>query len=214
MSRRKFSKQSVMLIRSILKPRWADLLLEEIVFIDKMFGGFIDGKIVDSAIIGILCYVGCSIFQFPNALLVSAIVGITNVIPFFGPFIGAVPATILILLEDPIKGLWFILFILALQQLDGNVIGPKILGDRTGLPSFWVLFGIILFGGLWGLVGMVIAVPLVAVIYDIVKKLIHRGLKRHDCIEYWDAYTRIYAEEKPIQAPPDPENITQEENNP
>jgi predicted PurR-regulated permease PerM len=97
-SRRKFSRQGVMLVRSLLKPRWADLVLEEIAYIDKMFGGFIDGKIVDSAIIGVLCYIGCVVFKFPNALLVSAIVGVTNVIPFFGPFIGAVPSVLLILI--------------------------------------------------------------------------------------------------------------------
>ena len=106
------------------------------------------------------------------------IVGVTNVIPFFGPIIGAVPSTLLILIESPIKALWFVVFVLALQQLDGNVIGPKILGDRTGLSSFWVLFTIILFGGLWGVFGMVIGVPLFAVIYDTVKKLVRRGLDK------------------------------------
>ena len=168
-SRKKFARQSVLIIRSALKPKWAELLLDEVAFIDRMFGGFIDGKILDSAIIGVLCYIGCTIFRFPNALLVSAVVGITNVIPFFGPIIGAVPSTLLILIESPIKALWFVVFVLALQQLDGNVIGPKILGDRTGLSSFWVLFTIILFGGLWGVFGMVIGVPLFAVIYDTVK---------------------------------------------
>ena len=211
MSRKKFAKQGVMVIRSVLKPKWANLLLDEIAFVDKMFGGFIDGKIVDSAIIGVLCYIGCSIFKFPNALLVSAIVGITNVIPFFGPFIGAVPATILILLEDPLKGLWFIVFVFALQQLDGNVIGPKILGDRTGLSSFWVLFGIILFGGLWGLVGMVVAVPLVAVLYDLMKKFVHRGLRKNNCIEVWHEYNGVYGEEKPIDPPKDPDMKESEE---
>lgn len=211
MSRKKFAKQGVMLIRSLLKPRWANLVLDEIRFVDKMFGGFIDGKIVDSAIIGVLCYIGCSILKFPNALLVSAIVGVTNVIPFFGPFIGAIPATILILLEDPIKGLWFVVFVFALQQLDGNIIGPKILGDRTGLSSFWVLFGIILFGGLWGLVGMVIAVPLVAVIYDLVKKFVRRGLKKNDCSEVWDEYNGVYGKEKPIEPPKDPDEQKENE---
>jgi len=163
-SRKKFARQSVLIVRSVLKPRWADLFLNEVAFVDRMFGGFIDGKILDSAIIGVLCYVGCTIFRFPNALLVSAIVGITNVIPFFGPFIGGIPSTLLIMIEDPIKGLWFALFVLALQQLDGNVIGPAILGDRTGLSSFWVLFAIILCGGLWGIVGMIICVPMFAVI--------------------------------------------------
>ena len=164
-SRKRFARQSVLIIRSLLKPRWADLFLNEVVFVDRMFGGFIDGKLLDSAIMGVLCYLGCLIFRFPNALLVSAIVGITNVIPFFGPFIGGIPSTLLIMIENPMKGLWFIVFILALQQLDGNIIGPKILGDRTGLSSFWVLFAIVLFGGLWGLVGMVICVPVFALRY-------------------------------------------------
>ena len=187
-SRKKFARQSVLIIRSALKPKWAELLLDEVAFIDRMFGGFIDGKILDSAIIGVLCYIGCTIFRFPNALLVSAVVGITNVIPFFGPIIGAVPSTLLILIESPIKALWFVVFVLALQQLDGNVIGPKILGDRTGLSSFWVLFTIILFGGLWGVFGMVIGVPLFAVIYDTVKKLVRRGLDKKGQIEVWEQY--------------------------
>lgn len=194
-SRKKFARQSVLVVRSVLKPRWADLFLKEVAFIDRMFGGFIDGKIVDSGIIGLLCYIGCMIFKFPNALLVSAIVGITNVIPFFGPFIGAVPSTLLIMIEDPIKGLWFILFILALQQLDGNIIGPAILGDRTGLSSFWVLFAIILCGGLWGIVGMVVCVPMFAVIYDTVKKLVRRGLDKKDQFQLWEEYKQEYPDE-------------------
>ena len=196
-SRKKFARQSVLVVRSLLKPRWADLFLSEVAFIDRMFGGFIDGKILDSAIIGVLCYIGCMIFKFPNALLVSAIVGITNVIPFFGPFIGAVPSTLLIMIEDPIKGLWFILFILALQQLDGNIIGPAILGDRTGLSSFWVLFAIILCGGLWGIVGMVVCVPMFAVIYDTVKKLVRRGLDKKGQNQLWAQYKEEYPDEEP-----------------
>ena len=196
-SRKKFARQSVLVVRSILKPRWADLFLNEVAFVDRMFGGFIDGKLLDSAIMGVLCYLGCIIFKFPNALLVSAIVGITNIIPFFGPFIGAVPSTLLIMIENPIKGLWFILFVLALQQLDGNIIGPKILGDRTGLSSFWVLFAIVLFGGLWGLVGMVVCVPVFAVLYDTVKKLVRRGLSRKGGIELWERYKADYPDEDP-----------------
>ena len=194
-SRKKFARQSVLIVRSVLKPEWANLLLEEVAFVDRMFGGFIDGKILDSAIIGVLCYIGCSIFKFPNALLISAFVGITNVIPFFGPFIGAVPSTLLILIEDPIKALWFVVFILVLQQLDGNIIGPKILGDRTGLSSFWVLFTIILFGGLWGVVGMVIGVPLFAVIYNTVKRLVRRGLYKKGQQEVWQQYKADYPDE-------------------
>lgn len=194
--RKRLARQSVLIVHSLLKPQWADLFLREVAFIDKMFGGFIDGKILDSAIIGLLCYLGCVIFRFPNALLVSAIVGITNVIPFFGPFIGAVPATLLIMMEDPIKGLWFVVFVLALQQLDGNVIGPKILGNRTGLSSFWVLFAIVLFGGLWGLPGMVICVPLFAVIYDAVKKMVRRGLAKQGKTELWQQYKADYPDEE------------------
>lgn len=196
-SRKKFRHQSILIVRSIFKPKWADFILEEAAFIDKMFGGFIDGKIVDSAIIGVLCYIGCVLFRFPNALLVSAIVGITNVIPFFGPFIGAIPSILLILIESPIKAVWFALFVFALQQLDGNVIGPKILGDRTGLSSFWVLFAIILFGGLWGLVGMVICVPLFAVIYDTVKRLVRRRLEKNNLQEVWDEYKANFPDDDP-----------------
>ena len=189
-NRKTFARQGTLIVRGALKPRWAELVLEEIRFVDKMFGGFIEGKIVDSAIIGVLCYIGCVVFKFPNALLVSAIVGVTNVIPFFGPFLGAIPSILLILIVSPIKALWFALFVLGLQQLDGNVIGPKILGDATGVSSFWVLFSIILFGGLWGLVGMIIAVPLFAVLYDLIRRLVLRGLRSKDCGEAYEEYRR------------------------
>ena len=187
-SRKQFAKQAKMILYSIVKPHWADLIEEEVLYADKMFGGFINGKILDSAIIGVLCYIVCIIVKFPSALLVSVIIGVTNVIPFFGPFIGAVPATLLILIQSPIKAIWFVLFILILQQLDGNVIGPKILGNTTGLSSFWVLFSILLFGGLWGFVGMIVGVPLFAVIYDIIRKLVFHGLRRNDQLEQVQTY--------------------------
>ena len=195
-NRKTFARQGRLIIRSVMKPRWAELVLEEIRFVDKMFGGFIEGKLVDSAIIGVLCYIGCLIFKFPNALLVSAIVGVTNVIPFFGPFLGAIPAILLILIESPIKALWFGVFVLGLQQLDGNIIGPKILGDATGVSSFWVLFSILLFGGLWGLVGMIVAVPLFAVLYDIIRRLVFRGLRNKGCNAELEEYQTIRAAEK------------------
>ena len=187
-SRKKFGQQGKLILYSLIKPRWADLIMEEICYADKMFGGFINGKILDSAIIGVLCYIACLIFKFPSALLVSVIIGVTNVIPFFGPFIGAVPATLLILIQNPIKALWFVLFVLVLQQVDGNIIGPKILGNTTGLSSFWVLFAILLFGGLWGFVGMIIGVPLFAVIYDVIRKLVFHGLKRNEEASMVDTY--------------------------
>lgn len=141
-----------------------------------MFGQFIIGKIVDSIIIGILCFVGLSIMQMPNTVLVSFIVGITNVLPYFGPFIGAVPGFILIAVISPVQGLIFLIFILVLQQIDGNIIGPMILGDSTGLSAFWVVFAILFFGGLFGVVGMFIGVPAFGVIYALIKSSITERL--------------------------------------
>lgn len=187
-SRKKFGQQGKLILYSLVKPRWANLIMEEVRYADRMFGGFINGKILDSAIIGVLCYIACLIFKFPSALLVSVIIGVTNVIPFFGPFIGAIPATLLILIQNPIKALWFVLFVLVLQQVDGNIIGPKILGNTTGLSSFWVLFAILLFGGLWGFVGMIIGVPLFAVIYDVLKKFVFHGLRRNEEMELVTTY--------------------------
>ena len=187
-SRKRFVQQGKLVLHRIVRPRWAQLITEEVKYADRMFGGFINGKIMDSAIIGVLCYIGCLIFKFPSALLVSVIIGVTNVIPFFGPFIGAIPATLLILIQNPIKALWFVLFVLVLQQLDGNIIGPKILGNTTGLSSFWVLFAILLFGGLWGFVGMIVGVPLFAVIYDVIKKLVIYGLQRHQELTLLNSY--------------------------
>ena len=187
-SRKRFVQQGKMVLYSVVKPRWASLITEEVKYADRMFGGFINGKILDSAIIGVLCYIGCLIFKFPSALLVSVIIGVTNVIPFFGPFIGAIPATLLILIQNPIKALWFVLFVLVLQQVDGNIIGPKILGNTTGLSSFWVLFAILLFGGLWGFAGMIVGVPLFAVIYDVIKKLVIHGLRRNEELDMLNTY--------------------------
>ena len=145
---------------------------------DEIFGGFIVGKIVDSMIIGVLCYIGMLIFRMPYALLISVIIGVTNIIPFFGPFIGAVPSFLLILLDSPIKSLYFIIFVLVLQQLDGNIIGPKILGNSTGLSSFWVMFALLLGGGFFGFIGMLFGVPAFAVIYYIVNEIIKNRLHK------------------------------------
>ena len=141
-----------------------------------MFGRFIIGKIADSIIIGILCFVGLSIMQMPNTVLVSFIVGITNLLPYFGPFIGAVPGFILIAVISPVQGLIFLIFILVLQQIDGNIIGPMILGDSTGLSAFWVVFAILFFGGLFGVAGMFIGVPAFGVIYALIKDSITERL--------------------------------------
>lgn len=136
------------------------------------FSGFINGKLLDSLIIGIICFVGMSLLRMPNVMLISVIVGITNIIPYFGPFIGAIPGAILILLTDPVKTIWFLIFILALQQFDGNILGPKILGETTGISAFWVIFAIVVFSGLLGVLGMFIGVPLFAVIYTLIREYI------------------------------------------
>lgn len=178
-SRKLFRAQAGLILHGVFSDKWAKIIEEEIRYTDKMFNGFLVGKIIDSAIIGLLCFAGTSIMGFEAPAFISVIIGITNIIPFFGPFIGAIPCGLLLLLENPMHCLYFIIFIFVLQQLDGNVIGPKILGNTTGVSSFWVLFAILLFGGMWGVVGMVIGVPLFAVIYDIIRKLVYRGLRKH-----------------------------------
>ena len=149
-------------------------------FTDKTFMGFINGKLLDSAIIGLICYIGCVLLRMPYALLISVIVGVTNVIPFFGPFIGAVPSALLVLLVDPFKCLIFVIFIIVLQQVDGNIIGPKVLGSSIGINGFWVMFSIILGAGLFGFWGMLLGVPVFVVIYTLINNLIDRKLKRSD----------------------------------
>lgn len=178
-SRKLFGAQAGLILHGVFPDKWAGIIEEEIRYTDKMFNGFLVGKIIDSAIIGLLCFAGLSFMGFEAPAFIGVIIGITNIIPFFGPFIGAIPCVLLLLLENPMHCLYFIIFIFVLQQLDGNVIGPKILGNTTGVSSFWVLFSILLFGGMWGVVGMVIGVPLFAVIYDIIRKLVYRGLRKH-----------------------------------
>ena len=170
--------QANKIVYSCLSIRWANSVVEEMRLVNQMFGGFIIGKLVDSLIIGIICFIGVSLMNMPFPLLLSVIVGVTNVIPFFGPFFGAVPAGFLVLLVSPVKCLYFLLWILLLQQFDGNILGPKILGNSTGLSSFWVLFSILLFGGLFGFVGMIIAVPVFAVIYDLISRAVHHSLNK------------------------------------
>lgn len=145
---------------------------------NKIFGGFIMGKILDSIIIGILCFVGLVFLKMPYAVLISVIIGVTNVIPFFGPFIGAIPSSLLILIIEPSKVIWLLIFILLLQQFDGNILGPKILGESTGLSAFWVIFAILLGGGLFGFAGMLIGVPTFAVIYSLIKVWIDNRLNK------------------------------------
>ena len=158
----------------------AEKVREAVEFTDRTFMGFISGKLLDSAIIGLICYIVCAILNMPYALLVSVIVGATNIIPFFGPFIGAVPSALVILMVDPLKCLIFIVFIIILQQIDGNFIGPKILGSSIGITSFWVLFAIVVGAGLFGFAGMVLGVPVFVVIYTFLTRRVEERLKKSD----------------------------------
>ena len=160
---------------------WAEKIRSAIRFTDRTFMGFINGKLLDSAIIGLICYVVCAILKMPYALLVSVIIGVTNIIPFFGPLIGAIPSAFIILLVDPLKALIFVIFIIILQQLDGNIIGPKILGSSIGINGFWVMFSIILGAGLFSFWGMLLGVPVFVVIYTGITILVERKLKSAAC---------------------------------
>ena len=203
-SRKLFGAQAKLLLYGVFPNKWAELIEEEVHYTDKMFNGFLVGKIIDSAIIGLICFAGTTILGFESAAFISVVIGITNIIPFFGPFIGAIPCALLLLLgTHPWDALYFLIFIVILQQIDGNIIGPKILGNTTGVSSFWVLFSILLFGGLWGIVGMVIAVPLFGVIYDIIRKLVNRGLRRNQQEEMRTEYDRYFhkPQEKKQQKP-------------
>lgn len=165
---------------AVFSVETADQLRQGLIFVDKTFMGFLSGKILDSVIIGIICYIVCSILQMPYTLLISVIIGVTNIIPFFGPLIGAVPSALIILMVDPTKCLIFIVFIIILQQIDGNIIGPRILGNSTGITGFWVIFSIILGSGLFGFWGMLLGVPVFVVIYTVINNLIVKKLKRSD----------------------------------
>ena len=193
-SKERFQGQFKKVILATLPKEKAEAVFDFAKFTNRTFGGFINGKIIDSIIIGIICFILMEIFGFPYPILISAIIGITNVIPFFGPFIGAIPAAIIILLVSPIHALYFLVLIFVLQQVDGNIIGPAILGNTTGIASFWVLFSIVIGGGLFGFIGMVLGVPVFAIIYyyfsrSINKRLEAKGLEfRTDSYEDLNKY--------------------------
>ena len=173
-----FKAQIKKIISATMTKEKSDDIFEFAYFANKTFGGFISGKLIDSLIIGILCFILMTIFNLPYTVLVSTIVGVTNFIPFFGPFIGAVPSALIICVASPIKALYFLILVFALQQFDGNILGPKILGGTTGLSSFWVMFAIIVGGGFFGFTGMVLGVPVFAVIYYYFSRYIKKRLAR------------------------------------
>lgn len=180
-SKEKFAGQAKKVTYALFERNTANIIIRNFRFTHKTFIGFITGKVLDSIIIGLLCFIGTTLLQTPYAALVSVIIGFTNVIPFFGPVLGAAPCTILIFLVEPmhpLNAVYFVIFILVLQQFDGNILGPKILGNSTGLTSFWVIFAITLFGGAFGVPGMIVGVPIFAVIFAAVKSLIGTALTK------------------------------------
>ena len=174
----KFFALGKKVVVALFNDKHANIILNLANRTNLTFGKFIGGKIIDSAIIGVLTFIILTIFKMPYSLLISVIIGITNIIPFFGPFIGAIPSAIIILFISPIKAVWFGVIILVIQQIDGNIIGPKILGDSIGISAFWILFAILVAGKLFGLVGMIIGVPMFALIYSIVKDVIEIRLSK------------------------------------
>lgn len=191
LSKDKFLAQSKKIVVAFCSPETADRIMEHGRQVNRIFNGFIIGKIIDSIIIGILCYIGVSALKMPYPELLAIIIGITNVIPYFGPIIGAVPCAILVVMNSPLQCLYFLIFLLILQQVDGNIIGPRILGENVGISSFWILVAISVGGGLFGFGGMLLGVPVFAVIYMLVGDMVNRALKRRGKTIRTDEYYAI-----------------------
>ena len=175
-------------IYALTAPRHTPWVFRAVGRVDEIFSGFVRGKILDSLIIGLICFIGCSLLNFPYTPLVSVIVGVTNVIPFFGPVLGAIPSIFLILLDSPLKAVYFTLFVFALQQVDGNIIGPKILGDKTGLSSLWVIVAILVGGSFFGVAGMFFGVPILACLTSLCSFILESRLLRKDLPTRGHAY--------------------------
>ena len=196
-----FSAQSKRIVYGVFKARRANKIIRGAQFLDKTCGSFITGKLIDTLIVGVVCYLFMIIVGMPYAVLISVIIGITNMIPFFGPFIGGVPSGLLILLENPPQCLIFVIFIIVLQQLDGNILYPKIQGNSIGMSGFWVMFSILFFGGLFGFWGMLFGVPVFAVIYAIIKGINTAQLKRRGLPTETGEYKEIYVFDEATNAP-------------
>lgn len=212
LGRDQFVGQGKKLLYATVKRRTTcNAILYHLRNINKIFSGFVSGKLLDSLIIGIICGVVLSILRMPYTPLISVVVGVTNIVPVFGPFFGAIPSALLLLLTDPGKCVIFLIFIVILQQVDGNIIGPKILGDSTGLSAFWVLFALLLFNHIMGFWGMLLGVPLFASFYYLLREFINAKLKKKDLPEASEDYVKImgispsgtitYAEPKGVQFP-------------
>ena len=178
LDKERFCAQAKKICYALMKKSSCETLIYWTRRANHIFAGFITGKLLDSLIIGVICYVCMLVFHIEYALLISVIVGVTNIIPFFGPFIGAVPSALILLMVNPLSALWFVIFVIILQQLDGNVIGPLILGDYVGLSAFWIMLAIVVGGSMFGFLGMLLSVPTFALIYAIIHSIIDNNLQK------------------------------------
>lgn len=205
-SKEKFSAQAKKLVYSILPVDTANHLISDTRRVHRIFGGFISGSIIDSLIIGLITFAALTVMKIPYVTMLSVIIGVTNIIPFFGPFIGAAPSLLIVLMADPSKTLYLLIYIIIVQQLDGNVIKPKTLGISTGLPSFWVLFSILVGGGFFGFAGMLLGVPVFATIYMLVTRWVNRGLHKKDLPYDTAVYYGLRAMDPELHRAVDPED--------
>lgn len=179
--KKKLTAQLKKLLYAVIPSRRrADQFMKVFSHANQVFVGFINGKLIDSAIIGVLCFILCMILRIPYAVLISVVVGVTNVIPSFGPLIGAIPCLIILVIVDPLAALRFLIMVIVLQQFDGNFLGPKILGGSTGLSAIWVLISVIVGGGLFGFLGMILGVPTFAVLYDLMRQWVNKRLEQKE----------------------------------
>lgn len=193
-NKEKFSGQAKKIAYAMFERDTANIVIRNFRFTHQTFIGFLGGKLADSIIIGLICFMGTTLMHTPYAALVSMVIGVTNIIPFFGPFLGAVPSAILILIVDlthPMNCVYFLIFVMVLQQFDGNFLGPKILGNSTGLASFWVIFAITFFGGLFGVMGMIVGVPIFAVVYAAIKSLVNTALIKKELPTETNLYEKL-----------------------
>ncbi len=191
-SKELFAAQAKKVLYATFKIPRANYIIQTTRYVDHTFGRYINGMLLDALMVGMVCFIACSILRIPNALLLSAIVGLFNVVPIFGPITAGVIGTFFVLLEDPIKALIFLAIVIVLQQVDGNIIAPKILGEQTGLSSFWVIFAIVVGGGFFGLIGMILGVPTFAVIYVIIRGLIEKTLNKKHLPDDTQAYHQLW----------------------
>ena len=177
-SRERFIKQFRQILYACARKRIADQISDKMKSASNTFGTAVLGKFVDSVIIGVLCFIGMTLLHMPYTMLIAAVIGTTNMIPFFGPIIGAIPCVVLVFMESPVKALYFLIFVIALQQFDANILDPRIVGSSIGLPAFWELFACMLGGGLFGIAGLIIGVPAFAVIYELIREVVWARLGR------------------------------------